>query len=144
MATSRVVSASRVIHAPAAEIFNLLADPARHADLDASGSVLGPREAPARLSLGATFSMNMKIGRSYFTKNRVVAFTEGREIAWCHWAKFVWRYVLEPVEDGTLVTESFDYNRPWGRVIERWGWPAQNQVNMVKTLDHLEALLRKG
>ena len=137
----RIVSATRLIHAPAEDIFNLLADPRQHSRIDGSGSVLEPRSAPDRLFLGAKFSMDMRLGVSYFTTNKVVEFEENRVIAWHHVAMFVWRYQLEPVEGGTQVTESFDYSKPWGLSIMPFGVPEKNRVSMEKTLERIEDLL---
>lgn len=137
----RIVSATRVIPAPAEAIFNLLADPRAHTRIDGSGSVLEPKSAPERLSMGATFTMDMKLGVSYFTKNKVVAFEENRVIAWHHFAHFVWRYELEPVDGGTKVTESFDYSKPWGLLLLPQHIPAKNQASMERTLERIEAIL---
>jgi uncharacterized protein YndB with AHSA1/START domain len=136
-----VISVQRVIPASPEAIFNLLADPRQHHLLDGSGTVNQVVRAPERLSLGAKFSMGMKDKVAYTTTNTVVAFEENRTIAWCHFAKFVWRYDLEAVEGGTRVTESFDYNRPWGFVIEAFGWPARNRAAMTQTLATLESIL---
>jgi len=57
------------------------------------------------------------------TRNRVVEFEENRRIAWHHFAQFVWRYELEEVEGGTMVTESFNYDKPWAFVIIAMGFP---------------------
>jgi len=38
-------------------------------------------------------------------------------------AQFVWRYELEEVEGGTMVTESFNYDKPWAFVIIAMGFP---------------------
>jgi len=65
MAQGRRVSATRIIPAPAFEIFNLLANPYEHPRFDGSGSVKEVKEAPERLFLGAKFAMTMKIGLSY-------------------------------------------------------------------------------
>ena len=75
--------------------------------------MLERRKAPARLSLGATFTMRMKMGVRYETRNVVVDFEENRSIAWHHVARFVWRYDLEQIAGGTQVTESFTYDKPW-------------------------------
>ena len=118
--SQRYVSVSRFIPAPPSVIFDILANPYEHHRLDGSGTVQLPRgDAPHRLYLGARFSMNMRMGASYVTANRVVAFEENRVIAWCHWARFVWRYELSPQGEGTLVTESFDFRRPWGLPLDR-------------------------
>ena len=142
MPSKRIVSAERVIKAPASVIFDLLANPWKHHLIDGSGTVVQPRPGtPERLSLGATFSMDMKMKASYLTKNKVVTFEEDRAIAWHHFARFVWRYELTPVEGGTLVRESFDYSKPWGLVIIPLGWPEKNRVSMERTLAKLAEVL---
>lgn len=104
-----VVSRSIVIAAPADRIFDLLADPRRHSEFDGSGSVRDAVSGPPRLSLGATFRMDMKIGLPYRIGNTVKEFEEGRLIAWSHIGGHRWRYELEPLPDGsTRVIESFD------------------------------------
>lgn len=138
MGTPRIVTATRVIPAPANVIFDLLADPHQHVKLDGSGHVQQVRQAPKRLFLGAKFSMGMQWGPRYTTVNTVSAFEENRVIAWHHWAHFVWRYDLEPVEGGTKVTESFDFTKPWGILLAMTKTPQQNIVSMTKTLERLE------
>lgn len=128
-----------MIAATPSRIFDLLADPRQHALLDGSGSVSSVKSAPARLTLGSTFSMHMKMGLGYVTRNRVVAFEENRTIAWHHFALFIWRYDLEAVDGGTLVTESFNYERPWAFVIIAMGFPERNRRAMRATLKRLEA-----
>jgi uncharacterized protein YndB with AHSA1/START domain len=139
MSSSRSISMSRVVHAGPARIFDLLADPRQHASFDGSGSVNSVKSAPERLALGSTFSMRMRIGLGYVTRNRVVVFEENRAIAWHHFARCVWRYDLEEVDDGTLVTESFDYDRPWAFVVSALGFPERNRAAMEATLRRLEA-----
>jgi uncharacterized protein YndB with AHSA1/START domain len=141
MAASRSISVTRLIAAPASKIFNLLADPRQHVLFDGSDSVTSVKNAPARLALGSTFSMKMKIGLGYITRNRVVAFEENRCIAWHHFAQFIWRYDLEATDGGTLVTESFDYDRPWAFVIIALGFPERNRAAMEATLRRLESIV---
>jgi uncharacterized protein YndB with AHSA1/START domain len=128
-----------VINAPASKIFDLLADPRQHVKLDGSGSVSSVKSAPDRLALGSTFSMHMKMGLGYVTRNRVVEFEENRRIAWHHFSQFIWRYELEPVDGGTRVTETFDYDRPWALAIIAMGFPERNRLGMEGTLERLEA-----
>jgi hypothetical protein len=139
MSSSRSVSVSKLIHAPASRIFDLLADPGQHVLLDGSGSVTSVKDAPTRLALGSTFSMHMKIGLGYVTRNRVVEFEENRRIAWHHFALFIWRYELNEVDGGTMVTETFNYDRPWAFVIIALGFPERNRSAMEGTLQRLEA-----
>jgi uncharacterized protein YndB with AHSA1/START domain len=141
MGKVRSVSVSRIINASPAVIFDLLADPSQHPRLDGSNSVMSVRRAPERLSLGATFSMDMKVGLPYFTRNKVVVFDEFKSIAWHHFAQFVWRYDLEEVPGGTLVTESFNYDKPWAFTIIALGAPERNRKSMERTLERLEALV---
>lgn len=142
MATKRLVSTERFIQASPEEIFDLLANPWKHHLIDGSGTVVEPRPGtPERLSLGATFSMDMKMKASYLTNNRVVVFEENRAIAWHHFAQFVWRYDLTPVDGGTLVRESFDYSKPWGLVIIPLGWPEKNRHSMERTLARIAEVL---
>jgi hypothetical protein len=102
-------SARIVIAAPASAVFDVLADPRRHADFDGSGTVQGAATGPDRLALGSRFGMSMRLKVPYRTDNEVVEFEEGRRIAWCHFNRHRWRFELEPVGDSsTQVTETFD------------------------------------
>jgi hypothetical protein len=110
MTPNGLAEATRIVPASAADIFELLATPAKHSLIDGSNTVMGVQPGtPERLSPGAKFGMNMKIGGRYKILNHVVEFEEGRRIAWRHFAGHVWRYILEPVgENSTVVTEQFD------------------------------------
>jgi hypothetical protein len=108
---AKVISRSTIVPAPAQAIFDLLADPRRHSEIDGSGSVKGAEgDAPQRLALDAKFGMKMRIGLPYKMENTVVEFEEGRLIGWRHLGGHIWRYILEPVDGGTKVTEQFDWN----------------------------------
>jgi 4'-phosphopantetheinyl transferase EntD len=142
MSNSRIVSVERVINAPTSKIFDILANPYRHHEIDGSGTVVEPKAGTTeRLFLGATFSMDMKMKASYPTTNHVVEFEENHVIAWHHVAQFVWRYQLDEVADGTLVRESFDYRKPWGLLIIPLGWPAKNRTSMEQTLGRLAGIV---
>jgi hypothetical protein len=121
-----------------------LADPARHHEIDGSGTVIAARtDAPARLSLGAAFGMSMKVGVPYKIENTVVAFVENETIAWRHFGGHVWRYELQPgVEPGTTeVTETFDWSTSRGPLLlELARYPKRNAKAMEKTLDRMAAL----
>ena len=91
----RVVSVSRVIKAPSEVIFDLLADPTRHADFDGSGTVQEVRGDTQRLALGSKFGMDMKMGpMPYRISSTVKEFEENRLIAWAHLGRHRWRYEL--------------------------------------------------
>ncbi|RJT95300.1 polyketide cyclase / dehydrase and lipid transport [Arthrobacter frigidicola] len=135
-----LITRSRLIKAPAARIFEVLATPALHSVIDGSGTVRGEQPGgPARLSAGARFGMNMKLGPRYRILNRVVEFEEGRRIAWRHFSRHVWRYVLEPRGESTLVTEQWDARPvPWKLVLLLAGFPRRHPASIEKTLVRLE------
>ena len=80
--THDVATVERLIAAPAAAIFDVLADPTRHHEIDGSGTVVEAQEASQRLALGSKFGMSMKMGIGYSMVNTVVEFEENRLIAW--------------------------------------------------------------
>jgi hypothetical protein len=78
------VSVSRSIAAPAARIFQVLADPASHTALDGSGML---RAAPAQAvpgQVGDTFTMAMYLPElgDYLMLNRITAFEQDQWITW--------------------------------------------------------------
>ena len=119
--TATVVKVDRVIRAPAASIFAVVADASRHPEIDGSGALVAPKAgAPERLAMGSTFGMSMKLGVPYTTSNTVVEFEQDRRIAWQTSMPGVlgrviggriWRYELTEVEGGTKVTESWDISK---------------------------------
>jgi hypothetical protein len=116
-----VVSVERVIAAPAAAIFAIVADAGRHPEIDGSGTVIKTKAgAPQKLVLGSNFGMSMKMGVPYSMSNTVVEFEQDRRIAWQtvfsgFFGRYIggriWRYQFEPVEGGTKVTESWDISQ---------------------------------
>lgn len=123
---SDVVTVERVIAAPPEKIFELLADPRRHRDIDGSGSVRQAKDTPERLAVGATFGMNMKLGVPYSMLNEVIEFDDNKRIAWqtrpaSGWQRRffggrIWRYELEPADGGTRVRESWDVSQERGPI----------------------------
>ena len=146
-----VVTTERVIKATPEAIFDLLADASRHPDIDGSGTVKKAKsDAPARLSLGATFGMSMKVGIGYSMVNTVIEFEDNRRIAWQARppgflgriaAGRIWRYELEPVEGGTRVRESWDVSQDHQkRMLKLGGMPQKTETNMAKTLERIAEL----
>ena len=137
---NQIVSVDRVIPATPEQIFELLVDPRNHSAFDGSGTVKAANiSAPTRLSLSAKFGMDMKMGPSYKIQNEVVEFVESKQIAWRHQGHHVWRYMLEPVADGTKVTEQFDYAKMRAKIVlyVLRSIP-KNEKSMIKTLENLE------
>ena len=140
-----VVSVERVIAAPAESIFDLLADPARHHDIDGSGAVREAKEGNERLARGSQFGMGMHLGIGYSTLNTVIEFEDGKRIAWqTHpGGKFggrffggrIWRYELAPADGGTLVRESWDISQEKG--------PVKGILRTAKSKEHTRGAMEK-
>ena len=150
------ITVQRLIPAPAARIFDLLADPSRHPLIDGSGTVIAPTRAGSRhLGLGDAFGMSMKMGVGYSTRNVVIELEPDRLIAWQTLAAApldkvltgrVWRYELEPVDGGTIVREQWDISRaaPLSRPLVRRFMAAQTRVNMARTLERIESVVTEA
>jgi hypothetical protein len=140
-----LTAAARIsIDAPAAKIFDYLADPYAHAYFDGSGTVERATRAPERLYLGARFGMGMKIYIPYRITNTVVALEEGKLITWRHIGGWTWSYQLRALGDNlTEVTEIFDANP--APAIGKWWVKRNNSFErngkwMAKSLVLLKAL----
>lgn len=135
-----LVSVERTIAATPQRLFDIVANPARHPLIDGSGSVRASRQDnPQRLSLGAEFAMDMKLGAAYRITNRVTEFDEPRRIAWRHFNGHIWRYLFQAVSDGTRVTEQWDATAVWNRaLLSLAGFPERNRRGMTATLQRLD------
>jgi uncharacterized protein YndB with AHSA1/START domain len=152
-----VVTVEREIHAPADKIFDVVADPRRHHQIDGSGTVREAKNAPERLSMGARFGMSMKLGMPYSMVSEVIEFDDGKRIAWqtrppgALWARMfggrIWRYELEPTADGTLVRESWDVSQEKGpvkRLLRFDRTREQTRASMAATLAKIDALVAES
>jgi len=156
---ANVVSVTRRIPAPAARIFAVLADPARHPEIDGSGMlrhVLDPRPVSGVGDAFVVAMHNDEMG-DYEMTNHVVEYQPCSRITWepvltaasrSEDAEGIggqshhrWSYTLVP--DGaavTVVTETFDCTQSpeWLKKAVRGGqrW----EPTMVATLERLESL----
>lgn len=113
--SERVVSAGRTISAGAAEIFELIADPAHQPRWDGNDNLT---EAPAGQrvhGVGEVFTMTTTKGN--IRENHVVEFEEGRLIAWRPAEPgqqppgHLWRWQLDPVGPSeTRVVHTYDWS----------------------------------
>ncbi len=151
MAENDIVSVERVIHAPADQIFAMISDPSRHREFDGSGTVRNAKGVSGPVGLGDKFGMSMKLGVPYSMVSTVIEFEQDRRFAWRTTAPTalgakiggrVWRYELEPADDGTLVRETWDitgesaFTKPGVRRLAE-----TTKKNMTATLDRIEELL---
>jgi len=111
----RVVSPARDVAAPAARLFELIADPARQPEWDGNDNLAEAAAGQRVRSVGDVFTMTLTIGA--VRENHVVEFEEGRLIAW-HPSEpgapppgHLWRWQLEPIDDAnTCVTHTYDWS----------------------------------
>ena len=122
------ITVSRRIGAPASVIFQILADPGRHRELDGSGMLRGVVSGTTICSVGDVFVMRMYFDElgDYQMINHVVEYEPGRRIGWepqagpghpnaepgaerpARWGQR-WSFELTPDgPDATVVTEIFD------------------------------------
>jgi uncharacterized protein YndB with AHSA1/START domain len=148
------VSVERVINAPAADIFALIADAGKHSSIDGSGTVDHSAEKSAPLSLGSKFGMSMR-GRPetlflpYRTRNTVIEFEPDRRIAWKTTTGpggliggRIWRYELRPTDGGTLVRETWDVSQDRQSPMLKMGSMSKQAENgMRTTLERIAALV---
>src|ERR1035438_5882506 len=160
---SKLVEVSRRIEAPAALIFEILANPQRHIDFDGSDMLRGAVFNRPISGVGDTFTMKMhRLGRDYLMVNYVVEFEPDRRIVWEPApgdvptaggdpskvgipAGYRWGYSLTPDgDDATVVTDVFDYG-PLPEDLLRDGGAWINGTNsvlesMTASLERLEKI----
>ena len=117
--SAKIISDSRVLPFPADVIFDVLASPIGHVEMDGSGTVRGVASGPERLRDGARFRMKMTLGVPYQMSSTVKEFEENRRIAWAHVGGHRWRYELEEVDGGTRCHDEVRYRVFGGRLIQR-------------------------
>jgi len=129
--SSQPVVVSRQIKASASKIFQVLADPARHIELDGSGMLRGAASHASISGTGDVFVMKMYYSQlgDYEMNNHVVEYELDRRLSWepeaghghpnaalansaqRRWGQR-WTFELTPVaSDTTIVTETYDCSR---------------------------------
>ena len=122
MAIERFV-VTRTIPVAPAQVFAVLADPARHHDTEPGDWVRDAKDTTRITGTGQIFAMNMYLeqaGGDYVTENLVNVFEKDRAIGWMPgifddngnhkpggWS---WRYDLSPNGGGTDVTLTYDWS----------------------------------
>jgi hypothetical protein len=111
----------RTVHAARSTIFRFLCDPNGHVAIDSSGMLMSA-EGDRVTRVGDTFVVHMDrealndypLGL-YDVTVTITKFVEDQEIAWTVAGLrpsigHVYGYLLEPVDDGTLVTSYYDWS----------------------------------
>jgi uncharacterized protein YndB with AHSA1/START domain len=110
-----ITSASREIAAPAAAIFELIADPAQQPRWDGNDNLAQAEPGQRVHNVGDVFVMTLTGGN--VRENHIVEFEEGRRIAWMPAEPgkdrpgHLWRWELEKLGlSRTFVTHTYDWS----------------------------------
>ena len=84
MTEEKKITVSRVIDAPAKDIFRVLSDPQNHARIDGTGMIQSDEKTDRITANGQTFRMNMHNERfnDYQMDNHVTGYAENKLLAW--------------------------------------------------------------
>ncbi|MBC2643839.1 MULTISPECIES: SRPBCC family protein [unclassified Rhodococcus (in: high G+C Gram-positive bacteria)] len=111
-----VVTASRIVAAPARTVFELIADPARQPLWDGNENLAEAAPGQRIRAVGDVFTMTLTNGG--VRDNHVVEFEEGSRIAWRPSEQgrqapgHLWRWELEPLDEAHVrVTHTYDWSR---------------------------------
>jgi uncharacterized protein YndB with AHSA1/START domain len=143
----RVVTAGRDINAPAADIFELIADPAQQPRWDGNDNLSEAPSGQRVRAVGDAFLMTTTTGN--VRENHVFEFVEGRLIAWRPSEPgrpapgHVWRWALEPIDAShTRVTHTYD----WTKLTDEKRLPRARATTADKlraSIDRLAALVER-
>ena len=143
---SDTVSASAVVDAPPAAVFDFIRRPANHSIISGDTSVKGAVSGPDQLSLGDRFGMSMKVGVPYRITNKVVEFEPDRRIAWSHVFGHRWRWEVEDAGEGrSKVTETFDLSTArFPPALKLMGYPRGHEKNVAASVANVVAHFASG
>ena len=120
MTDDKKITVTRTIDASTSEVWDVLSNPQRHAELDGSGFVISDDRSDRITENGQTFRMNMTgdhMGGDYQTDNHVTGYDEHKLLAWNTapadttppgW-EWMWELKAENA-DRTEVTLSYDWS----------------------------------
>ena len=154
--TSTRMEVQRAIAADPAEIFAVLSDPAGHVAIDSSGMLMGATGQPVT-AVGDRFTVHMDrealndfpLGL-YDVEVVITSFEADREIAWTIEGQIkppighVYGYLLEPIDDGTLVTSFYDWSDIDPHWVEAGIFPILSEGALRATLGILARTVAPG
>lgn len=137
---AKTTSATGLVSATPAAVFDFIRRPANHAIISGDHSVRGVTTGPDVLGPESRFGMKMRRGVPYRMTSRVVEFDEDRVIAWCHLGGHRWRWELEPADDGrTMVTETFDGTTSRAPILLKlMGLPKGHRTNVERSVANVQ------
>ncbi|MDO5495818.1 MAG: SRPBCC family protein [bacterium] len=150
--SEKKITVTRVIDAPASEIFQVLSNPERHSEFDGSGTVRSDEKSNRIQSTGDVFVMNMfneEMGGDYKMHNHVTGFDQNRLISWQPAeeerkdspAGWEWTYRLESQgSDSTEVSLTYSWENLTDSSIEHI-FPAISEKELEESLNQLASVV---
>lgn len=149
MAEDNKITVTRVVDAPAKEIFDVLTLPRRHQEFDGSGMVRADEKSQRIQGVGDVFVMNMYAenqGGDYKMFNHVTAYAENQMVGWQPAqekaqdkpAGWEWLYELKSQgSDSTEVALTYDWSKVDKEVAKQIGFPAVSEEQLEESLNQL-------
>ena len=147
--SEKKITVERTIQAPTADVFNVLSNPERHAELDGSGFVKSDDKSNRIQAVGEVFTMNMSgdhMGGDYQTENHVTGYATNQLLAWqtapAGQEAPGWQWVWELEADGseaTKVRHTYDWSNVTDpELLQKLSFPLVTQSQLEDTLVNLD------
>lgn len=143
-----MITVQRTIDAPAKDIFEVLTNPQRHAEIDGSGLVRSDDRSDRIQAVGDVFRMNMEgehMGGEYQTDNHVTAYQDNQMVGWQTapagtepkgW-EWLWELTSEG-SDSTLVTLTYDWSKVTDKeLLKKVSFPLVSEDQLEDSLGRL-------
>ena len=148
--TDTKISASRTIDAAPEDIFDVLNNPERHAQLDGSGMVVSDDTSDRITRTGQKFTMNMhwdQMGGDYKTDNHVIGYEENKLLAWKTAPAgeeppgWEWVWELTPLgRHSTEVSVTYDWSAVTDKeLLKKISFPVVSEQDLESSLSNLAA-----
>ncbi|QQR99454.1 MAG: polyketide cyclase [Austwickia sp.] len=150
MSDDQKITVSRVIDAPAKDIFRVLSDPQNHALIDGTGMIVSDEKTDRITANGQVFRMNMHNERfnDYQMDNRVTGYAENKLLAWMpgmvgynDGAPGGWEFVYELAAQGadaTEVTLTYDWSKVTDKgILKTLSFPVLSAEQLESSLARL-------
>ena len=155
MSDEKKITVSRTIDAPAKDIFEVLTNPERHAEIDGSGQIVSDEKTDRITAVGQVFTMNMNaehMGGDYQTDNHVTGYVENKLVAWqtapagTEPKGWEWMWELEPLDAGdTNVTLTYDWSKVTDKdLLKKVSFPLISKEQLDESLNNLAAAVTKS
>ncbi len=155
MSDDKSITVTRTINASTKDLFGLLSNPERHAELDGSGFVVSDEKSDRITASGQVFRMNMTgdhMGGDYQTDNTVVGYDPNHLLAWqtapagTEPPGWQWVWELKALDAGdTQVTLTYDWSKVTDReILQKVTFPLVAQEQLEASLGNLASAVVKN